>query len=950
MTKLSSHRNQSAARRRIGFEFSPITAACAVVLLTTGSTYAQQSPANLDAVTVTGIRKGIESSIAAKKNSDSIVEVVSAEDIGKLPDVSLGESLARLTGITSTRVDGRAQSIVIRGLAPKYGATLLNGREVASSGADRSAEYDQFPSELINAATVYKTSDASLVGQGLSGTVDARTLLPLSVKGRQMVLNVRGEKNSNGSLTSGLSGNGTRESFSYIDQFGQGTVGLALGYAHLDSPEQKVETKQWGWGERTGLNSVMPGQLAGTGALQGFDAEVQSAKQKRDGFMAVLEIKPSKDFTSVADLFYSKFGQDKKSTRLTGITDTWAGGYDPAWNGGNQYPDWGSGANPTVTNPVYGTINGAKFLTGGQVSGAQAFVNNNSTIRDDDTLALGWKNTLKLNKDWTGVADLSYSKAKRTETYTEIFTTAGPGAPNPLVTNGGGNWIVPTNLTFAGLGTVDGMSITSDQNYADPANLYLNGKVNNWSKQNSQTSDDQIKSIRLSAKRELDFGVLSNMDVGVGYSQRSKDVVFTNNDLTLAAPMLVPSSALLGSVDMRPTGVQGTIMAIDPNAVVGLYTPKATPWNMANGSYAITEKVTTLYGKFGIDTSVGSVPIRGNVGGQLINTKQTSLGYAWLNNVASPVEETKSYNNFLPSLNLAASLQPDLIARFGWGKSIMRPAMSDLRAGSDSPRIATAATVPGGLEWKMNGGGNPGLDPWKATGLDLSFEKYLNKRSYIAVAAFEKKLDSVIYTQSTVRDFSVFKPLFPAGTVFPLFDYNLVDLPANGKGGKISGTELSVSLDGSLVSKSMEGLGVQLSASSLNSELQGTDAFGNPTNDPIDGLSGSLNTIAVYYERNGFSARVSQRSRSEYVEIQRSMIWGNQFLIHPKENVVDLQLGYSFEEGPFKGLSLLLQVNNLTDEPSKTLKTATINGVKTTMPELYRSYGRSFLFGATYKF
>jgi iron complex outermembrane receptor protein len=603
-----------------------------------------------------------------------------------------------------------------------------------------------------------------------------------------------------------------------------------------------------------------------------------------------------------------------------------------------------------VTNPVYNTINGAKFLTGGQISGVQAFVNNNSTKRDDDTLALGWKNTLKLDKDWSGVADLSYSKAKRTETYTEIYTTAGAGTPNPMVTNGGGVWIVPTTLNLAGMGTAGGMSFTSDQNYNDPANLYLNGSVNGWSKQNTQTSDDQIKTIRLAAKRDLDFSVLSSIDVGANYTQRSKDVVFSNNDLKLATPIVVPASALLGSVDMRPTGFQGNIMAIDPNAVVGLYTPSGTPWNMANGSYTITEKVTTLYGKVGIDTALGSVPVRGNAGGQFISTKQTSAGYAWLNNVASPVEESKSYSNFLPSLNLAASLQPDLIARFGWGKSIMRPAMSDLRAGSDTPKIATAPTVPGGLEWQMNGGGNPALDPWKATGLDFSIEKYLDKRSYFAVAAFEKKLDSVIYTQSTVRDFSVYKSLFPAGTLFPLSNYNLVNLPANGKGGKISGTEVSVSLDGSLVSKSMEGLGVQLSSSSLNSELQGTDASGNPTNDPIDGLSGKLNTFAVYYERNGFSARVSQRSRAEYVEIQRSMIWGNQFLIHPKEDVVDLQVGYSFDEGTLKGLSLLMQVNNLTDEPSKTLKTTTINGVTTTMPELYRSYGKSFLFGATYKF
>ena len=923
MKSSASPRSHQAVRQHAVLRISPIAAACSSLLFAMSGAYAQS--ANLSAVTVTGIRAGIESSIAVKRNSDSIVEVVSAEDIGKLPDVSLGESLARLPGITSTRVDGRSQSIVIRGLAPKYGATLLNGREVASSGADRSAEYDQFPSELINSAIVYKTAEASLIGQGLSGTVDAQTILPLSVKGRQIVVNVRGEKNSNGSLTSGISGNGNRESFSYIDQFGQGTVGLALGYAHLDSPEQKVETKQWGWAA-----NGLPGVNASAGNLSGFDAEVQSGRQKRDGIMAVLEVKPNKDFSSVADLFYSKFAQDKRATRLTGILDTWGG--------------W-SGSNTSVTNPTYGNFGGASMLTGGQLAGVQAFVNNNSTLRDDDTLALGWKNTLKLNKDWTGVADLSYSKAKRSETYTEIYTSAGPGITNAI--NSGGPASSLATLNMSGMGSVGGMSFTSDQNWANPANLYLNGSVNNWAKQNIQTSDDQIKSLRLSAKRDLDFSVLSSIDVGANYSQRTKAVVYTNNALSLASPSLVPASALVGPVDMSATGMHGSIMAIDPNAVVGLYSVGATPWNMANGTYTISEKVTTVYGKAGIDTALGSVPVRGNLGAQLINTKQTSVGYAWANGVATPVDESKTYTNFLPSLNLAASLQPDLIARFGWGKSIMRPAMADLRAGSDSPSIDTS--VPGG-QWKMNSGGNPALDPWKATGIDLSIEKYLDKRSYLAAAAFYKSLDSVIYTQSTPRDFSVYKPLFPAGTVFPTSNIAWVSLPANGTGGKISGTELSASLDAGLASKSLEGLGAQFSWTSMSSGLQGTDQNGSPTNDPIDGFSGKLSTLTVYYERNGFSARVAQRNRSEYVEIQRSMIWGNQFLTHPEEKVVDMQLGYSFEQGPYKGLSLLLQVNNLTDEPSRTTLSTTINGVTTSMPEFYRTYGKSYLFGATYKF
>ncbi|HSN31850.1 MAG TPA: TonB-dependent receptor plug domain-containing protein, partial [Ideonella sp.] len=110
-------------------------------------------------VTVTGIRGSIESSIAVKRNSDEIVEAVTAEDIGKLPETSIAESLARLPGLTAQRVNGRDQVISIRGLAPKFGVTLLNGREIVSTGDNRSVEFDQFPAELIYSAAVYKTPD-----------------------------------------------------------------------------------------------------------------------------------------------------------------------------------------------------------------------------------------------------------------------------------------------------------------------------------------------------------------------------------------------------------------------------------------------------------------------------------------------------------------------------------------------------------------------------------------------------------------------------------------------------------------------------------------------------------------------------------------------------------------------------------------------------------------------
>src|SRR6185312_5365510 len=152
-------------------------------------------------------------------------------DIGKLPDISIAESIARLPGLSAQRVEGRAQVISVRGLSPDFATTLLNGRELVSTGDNRSVEFDQYPAELINGVTVYKTPDAGLVGQGLSGTVDLQTIRPLSLGERRIVFSGQGEYNSLGKLTSGGKDKGYRASASYVDQFANDTIGVAFGVA-----------------------------------------------------------------------------------------------------------------------------------------------------------------------------------------------------------------------------------------------------------------------------------------------------------------------------------------------------------------------------------------------------------------------------------------------------------------------------------------------------------------------------------------------------------------------------------------------------------------------------------------------------------------------------------------------------------------------------------------------
>ena len=942
MNRRSTSRQAPAARSRRALALSPIAAAASLLVLGTAAAQAQQAAEPTQRVEVTGIRRAIETSVTTKRENDSIVEAVSAEDIGKLPDTSIADSIARLPGLAAQRVDGRPSAISIRGLGPDYAGGLLNGRQVVSSGDGRAAEYDQFPSELVNQVIVYKTPDGALIGQGLSGTVDIRPVMPLSLRGRQVVVNVRGERNSHGGLSpQGNGATGNRISLSFIDQFADNTIGLAVGFAHLDSPGQTKKYEAWRYGDYVGSWGAGATGVPTVGAgpdraqfAQGFEASVTSSKQVRDGLMAVVEFKPNKDFRSVVDLYYSKFDQDRTS-------NLWAGDIG-LWSGGARFSNVGTS-----------TINGNTVIASGTVDGGRSLVFQKDFHRTDKITSLGWKNELALPDRWTGTADLGFSRADRDENYIQSVAKGQAGGP----------------LTFSGLDRIGGQSWSTTQNLADPANVLLTNDPN-WAELRTPTFKDEIKSLRLAGKRDLEWGMLTRIEAGVAYNQRDKKVRSDAFNLSLASPNVpIPASALGGPASIHVGGVRASTVSWDIPSVMGLYTvtPK-DPWSAKDNKYAVHEKVTTAYAKLDIDTELSGIPVRGNVGLQAVHSLQNSDGFAWNDAGGTPgaaganviaVSGGATYNDFLPSLNLAFTLQPDLVARLGIAKTMARPRMDDMRAGADQPKLKEIS--PGSTigTWSAGNGGKPDLKPWRAQSIDVSLEKYLGKSSYVAGALFYKKLDSFIYQQDTVRDFSGFPNYSPTLTPgcapsTPNCNPNLgtITTQANGKGGKVYGLELSASLEGAMLTPALSGFGLIVSESITSNELP-RDKNGNRIN--LDGFSSIVNNLTAYYEANGFSARVSQRYRSAFTATTRSVLLNTETSTHiGAEKQVDFQVGYAFESGTYKGLSILLQVNNVTDEPAVQTRGPEVVGaagtVKGQQPWKYETFGRSVLLGASYKF
>ncbi|MBL0090617.1 MAG: TonB-dependent receptor [Ideonella sp.] len=945
------------------FRIRPVASACAALLLATGSAQAQQAgapaPADAQSVVVTGIRRAIETSVTSKRNSDSIIEAISSEDLGKLPDTSIAESLARLPGLTGQRgPDGRVNVISIRGLSPGFSGVLMNGREMVSSNDSRAVEYDQFPSELVGSAVVYKTPDGTLVGQGLSGTVDIRTLRPLDLKGRQVAVNLRGETNSQGNLVPGVaSPTGKRFSVSYVDQFADNTIGVALGFARLDSTTQVKLTELVEYGDYTPFGLPLSGNVPskepmangqfGQAMLPMFWTATSTTKRNlRDGLMAVLEYKPNKDLHSQLDLYFSKFDTHEVGGKfLSSMFATWGGGVAPALSniGTTQV-----GKNTLVTSA---TADQMPVTTG-----------NFDTKRKDSIAALGWNNSFKINDQWTTVADLSYSRDVRNETYSEVYAAPFNSAKQQwsygafqwnVPVNGGAQTWTPVQKGFLGdpsivkLGDQQGFDFVNDQDA-------YTGAVR------TPHIKDEIKSLRVSAKRILS-GLFSSADIGVNYTQRDKDVSKNETRLLMLKDAKgnylrdVPVGALGTPFDMSWAGVPSLIRINVPALVAaGSVTQQALFSQQVDNDSSVHEKVTTLYGKLDIDTELAGTPLRGNLGLQVVRTQQSADGWEYRGNNANPDINLlfkrnggTSYTDVLPSLNLVADLKNNWIARFGLAKVMARPNIVDMRAGTSTPTVVTDAKgTPHAGEWTTAYSGNPELQPWRATSIDLSLEKYFGKRSYVSMAAFRKNLLNYIFNGLSKRDNTGFPAVAPPG-VTPL-QFGPVMQPLNGQGGYIEGLELAAALEGGLVNPMLDGFGVVASASKLRSSIVEKDNG----NVPLNGMSGLSNSVTVYYEKHGISARLSQRYRSAFTATTRDIFLNATTRQQAADKVADMQLGYAIEDGPYKGLSFLLQVNNLFDKSTVNYKSVGPNAPDATAlyPNYTYTFGRQTLLGMNYKF
>ncbi|WP_374284404.1 TonB-dependent receptor [Novosphingobium sp.] len=867
-----------------------------------------------DAIVVTGFRGSLDSSAAQKKASSSIVEVIAPEDLGKLPDLSIAESLSRLPGLATQRLDGRANVVSIRGLAPDFTTTLLNGREQVSAGNNRGVELDQYPTELLNGAVVYKTPDAKLIGQALGGTVDMKTVRPLAYGKRQVVVGLRGELNDLNKLNPDVSNKGYRANVFYVDQNDDETIGWAIGYARMQSPTQEERWNAWGY----------PDLNASTKVIGGAKPYVKSNELKRDGLMGVLEFKSDDAFHTTFDGYWSKFKDDQ---RLRGI----------------ELPLQWSGAQ---LQPGYSSSDG--LVTAGTYKGVEAVMRNDVVHRDAEIWAIGNNTQFQANDTLTFDLDLSYSKLKKTEENLEIYLGTGRG--------GGVGATDTLGFTMPASGGV--ISFKPTINYADPA-LFTITDPQGWNScggavpncqdgfVNRPTIKDRLQSIRLQAVQALDGGLIDSITVGANYSDRRKQLIdegFVLTNKNYPASPAVPSSYLFQPTSLDFIGIPGMV-SFDSWKYYndGNYklTSEAlwTPGRLTN-SYVVREKVLTGF----VQASINSGGLKGNVGVQVVHTNQQADGFAATNpgtgTISKPITDGAKYTDFLPSLNLSYEVAPQTLVRFGAARMLARARMDQLNPGvgysfNAANNVAGASITRSPWSGTV---GNAKLRPLMADTVDMAVEKYFGRGAYVSVGGFYKHLENWIYRQDSTFDFTGTPT---PGNVTPTFNQGLVSQWQNGKSGKVYGFEGSLSLPFSTFSTALDGFGFLASASYTDSKV--TEGGAKPISMP--GLSRWVVNGTVFYEKNGFQARASGRYRSKFLAEVSGLSLARDRVMAAQEFVVDAQVGYTFQSGSLEGLGVLLQVSNLTNERFLTYYNDDVRQVRD-----YQNYGRNFMLGVTYKF
>ncbi|GAB5380207.1 MAG: TonB-dependent receptor [Aliiglaciecola sp.] len=904
----------------MGHKLSKI--AVAVLSATTLSMAAQAQDAQSGAdesteiIEVTGIRSALTNALAEKRSANNLIEVIQAEDIGKLPDQNLAEVLENITGIQITRSAGVGTGVQIRGT--NSNRTEINGVSTVGSGAGRSGiDFEDVSASIIAGVEVIKSPEAKTIEGSVGGTINLRTIRPLQLDETLLAVRVQGEDSS-------LSTDGVtpRISGTWGDNWNtdNGRFGVVLSASYS---EQDVSAFR----PRVDRDNVVTSD-SGFASAQSFDfLPIQFLNQDYDNFeyettniVGTLEWAPNDSTRLWFDAVINDQDRREESSRVqaSGVSNL----------RDISVPDEFETIN-------FGSLDGVEL---GSIQAALRGVIPIDLADDDDDPNLRFSSDtnsrvtkseiFRLGGEWIGErlnVSVEVSSSSSDSTNPRVNTTLNFINPNAPLDEGGSNDnSVPFEYDLTGGSLAFGIAFDSPM-APTPAQLL---DPNNVVLRDVQAANDLTENtedaFRTDFTYDLEWSAITTVDFGYRYNKSTSttDQIRRNLGLrtmddsprgSLFADILAPGPDNFGDADGRSLFVKDFLLvdpeqvAADPDRVFntlaqaiethGGSRPLDQPTSSASAFFDIEEETNALYAQANFETEY----VRGNFGLRYLETEVTSLGNSITedadgNDVVTQVTTTGDYDFVLPRINIVADVTDDVVVRAAWGKDIRRPDFDEL---STSVTFSTSPNPPVQI-------GNPGLVPEEVTSFDISAEWYFAEASVVSIGFFHKKRTDLHVTQQVnpiedpitgFRDLTA--PCEGGGVFNPIADVNVFG-PEGTPPGVCVPSSTTINDTGETTQKGIE-IAFQYDLAGFEDELGWASGFGilaNYTKQEFSGgeavdsatsrasavfaattgvadidvtavqqlidLSENAYNFTLYYEKHGLSARMRYTWREAY--------------------------------------------------------------------------------------
>jgi len=854
------------------------------LLLISGTAVAQSSshsnPVDLDSVSVTGVRASIQQSLVEKHSASGIVDAISAEDMGKFPDLNLSESLQRISGITIDRNNlGEGGTINLRGLGPAFTQVEINGMPGLSTGGEartsrsagtREFNFEMFASELFSKATVYKTGMAEVDEGGLAGTVRLETPRPLDRQGTRVVTSLIGNYSETGDAVNPRAA--VLVSHNKDDVFG---VAASFAWSQTDFVSNVIQAGSWNNFSRyddTGIpaNDPVHAQIRAALVPGSTTFYVFSEDRKTTGSTLTLQFRPNERLNFTLDGLYGTLRNTRLHQRNDMPIDT---GVD-AIN------------NVVVENGV---------ITSGEFTGTRQNVGSRYYTVDEDYKQIVARMEWAPNEYWSIRPSLGYANRKAERTFdTFSFRLAdsnGVFDPGTLSYKVRGNFVdFGSNLTDL---------------FSNPQDFLFNNVV-----MIPSMDEDEDRRARFDVERYF-AGSDHVLKFGLRYNDHRKDR--SSGQLVLAR-VGVPATALPSLdglhqyVNFKVKGAgpnaPSRMLSVDKQRFLDTFFPSGTPragtalidftGERAAGTYEVQEKTRSAWTQ--MDLFFGAWTVIPGV--RYVRTEQISTGFDvananLANQVVTPVSASKTYNGILPSLTARYDLGEKIVLRGAYARTLTRPNPSDL-----SPGERTSGTRNG-----IGFLGNPALDPYYANNFDLGAEWYFSSEALLAINVFYKKISDFIDS----RSFPLERIYLDQTTQEELPTIMTFTEPVNGVSASIKGLELSLQSRFSRLPGAWGNFGGILNYTHTESSAD----FGEENDVRRQGMPGlsknSINAV-LYYDDGRFDARLAYAWRDRYLAQFADLYGIPRFT--DDYGQLDLSVSYRITDR----FSIQMQVLNLTDE------------------------------------